>query len=200
MIPQLAWGSRAVGVAVLFYVPGYVTADGIGIGVKTNYPAEGSAALTVNPTKAARFPLYLRVPEWTARFAATAGGQTYQGVAGQFLAIEKEWKPGDQVTVEMDMTVRVLPGGPSYPHGVAVARGPQVLALEQAVNPGILDSQAAGPHAAEVKLIDASTKLPRTWRGNQAYSMEGVVTGKPQELTLVPFTDARTYRVWLMKP
>jgi hypothetical protein len=30
--------------------------------------------------------------------------------------------------------------------------------------------------------------------------MEGVVTGKPQELTLVPFTDARTYRVWLMKP
>lgn len=200
MIPQLAWGSRSGGVAVLFYVPGHVSVDGIGIDVKTNYPAEGSAALTVNPAKAARFPLYLRVPEWTARFAATAGGQTYKGVAGQFLAIERDWKPGDQVTVDMDMTVRVLPGGPSYPYNVAIARGPQLLALEQAVNPGILDLQAAGPRGAEVKLIDASTKLPRTWRGTQAYSMGGVVTGKPQELTLVPFTDARTYRMWLLKP
>lgn len=200
MIPQLAWGSRSGGVAVLFYVPGHVSVDGIGIDVKTNYPAEGSAVLTVNPAKTARFPLYLRVPEWTARFAATAGGQTYKGVAGQFLAIERDWKPGDRVTVDMDMTVRILPGGPSYPYNVAIARGPQVLALEQAANPGVLDLQAAGPRGAAVKLIDASTKLPRDWRGNQAYSLAGVVAGKPQELTLVPFTDAVTYRVWLLKP
>jgi DUF1680 family protein len=200
MIPQLAWGSRGGGVAVLFYVPGHMSVDGIGIDVKTLYPVEGSAVLTVNPAKAARFPLYLRVPAWTARFTATAGGQTYKGVAGQFLAIERDWKPGDQVTVDMDMTVRVLPGGASYPYSVAIARGPQVLALEQAVNPSVLDLQAAGPRSAEVKLADAGIRLPRDWRGNQAYLMEGVVAGKPQQLTLVPFTDARTYRVWLLKP
>ena len=140
------------------------------------------------------------MPEWTARFAATAGGQTYQGVAGQFLAIERDWKPGDQVTVDMDMTVRVLPGGPSYPYNVAIARGPQLLALEQAVNPSVLDLQAAGPRGAAVKLAAAGIRLPRDWRGTQAYVMEGVVAGKPQELTLVPFTAARTYRVWLLKP
>ena len=200
MIPQLAWGSRGGGAAVLFYVPGHVTVDGIGIEAKTDYPAEGSMELTVNPATAARFPLYLRVPEWTARFTATAGGQTYKGVAGQFLAIEREWKPGDRVAIDMDMTVRVLPGGPSYPYNVAIARGPQVLALEQAVNPGVLDLQAAGPRAAEVKLTGASSKLPRNWRGSQVYSMEGVVAGKLHDLTLVPFTDARTYRVWLLKP
>jgi DUF1680 family protein len=174
--------------------------DGIGIDLKTLYPVEGSAVLTVNPAQAARFPLYLRVPAWTARFTATAGGKTYQGVAGQFLTIERDWKPGDTVTVDIDMTVRVLPGGPSYPYNVAIARGPQVLALEQAVNPGVLDLQAAGPRAAEVKLSEAMIRVPRTWRGNQAYVMEGVVAGKPRELTLVPFTDARTYRVWLLKP
>jgi DUF1680 family protein len=156
--------------------------------------------LTLNPAKAARFPLYLRVPEWTARFAATAGGQTYQGMAGQFLSIERDWKPGDQVKADMDMTVRVLPGGPSYPYSVAIARGPQLLALEQAVNPGVLDLQAAGPRGAAVKLTDAAARLPRTWSGNQAYGMEAVVAGKPWELMLVPFTDARTYRVWLLKP
>lgn len=200
MIPQLAWGSRAGGVAVLFYVPGRVSVDDITIEVKTLYPAEGSAVLTVNPAKAARFPLFLRVPAWTARFAATAGGQTYQGAPGQFLTIEREWKPGDRVTVDMDMTVRVLQGGPSYPYNVAIVRGPQVLTLEQAVNPSVLDLQAAAPRAAEVKLTDAGAKLPRNWSGHQAYAMEGVVAGKPQPLTLVPFTDARTYRVWLLKP
>jgi DUF1680 family protein len=200
MIPQLAWGSRSGGVAVLFYVPGHVSVDGIGIDVETLYPAQGSATLTVNPARPARFPLYLRVPAWTASFAAAAGGQTYRGVAGQFLTIDREWKPGDRVTVDMDMTVRVLPGGPSYPYNVAVARGPQLLALEQAANPGVLDLQAAGPRGAAVKLSDASARLPRNWRGNQAYGLEGVVAGKPQDLTLVPFTDARTYRVWLLKP
>ena len=79
-------------------------------------------------------------------------------------------------------------------------RGPQVLALEQAVNPAVLDLQAAGPRGAEVKLTDATAKLPRNWSGKQAYGMEGVVAGTPQELTLVPFTDARTYRVWLLRP
>jgi hypothetical protein len=98
------------------------------------------------------------------------------------------------------MTVRVLAGGPSYPHGVAILRGPQVLALEQALNPGVLDLQAAGPSGTAVKLADARAKLPRNWRGTQAYSIDGVVAGKPRELTLAPFTDARTYRVWLLKP
>lgn len=204
MIPQLAWGSRAAGAAVLFYVPGRVnvsTASGaVAIDVKTNYPAEGSAALTVSPEKAARFPLYLRVPEWTARFSATAGGRAYQGTPGQFLTIDREWKPGDQVEIDMDLTARLLPGGPSYPYGAAIARGPQVLALEQAVNPGVLDLQAAGPRSAQVKLADARASLPRNWRGAQAYRIDGVVAGKPGDLTLVPFADARVYRVWLLKP
>jgi hypothetical protein len=30
--------------------------------------------------------------------------------------------------------------------------------------------------------------------------MEGVVAGKPKDLVLVPFADARTYRIWLLRP
>jgi uncharacterized protein len=170
------------------------------IEIKTNYPAEGSAVLTISPEKAARFPLYLRVPEWTARFSANASGRAYQGTPGQFLTIDREWKPGDEIQIDMDMTARILPGGPSYPYSVAIARGPQVLALEQAVNPGVLDLQAASPRTAQVNLTDARAALPRNWRGSQAYRIDGVAAGKPRELTLVPFADARTYRVWLLKP
>jgi hypothetical protein len=94
----------------------------------------------------------------------------------------------------------VVAGGASYPYSVAVARGPQFLALESALNRGLLDTQAAGPRTAQVKLTDFSGQLPRNWAGKQAYRMEGVAAGKPRDLVLVPFADARTYRVWMLKP
>jgi DUF1680 family protein len=204
MIPQLAWGARGNGAAVVLYVPGHVNmptrAGNLAIDVKTNYPADGSIILTLHPAQAARFPLYLRVPKWTTRYTASTSGQQFEGDPGEFLAIDREWKPGDQVNIEMDLTTRVLPGGPSYPYSVAIARGPQILVLEQAVNRDVVDLQAAGPRTTEVKLDDAESKLPFRWRGTQAYGFDGEVAGKSHELILVPFSDARAYRVWLLKP
>jgi hypothetical protein len=204
MIPQLAWGARGDGAAVVLYAPGHfnipMRAGNLAIDVKTNYPAGGSIILALHPAQASRFPLYLRVPKWTARYTASINGQQFVGTPGDFLALDREWKPGDQVDIEMDLTTRVLPGGPSYPYSVAIARGPQILALEQAVNPGVVDLQAAGPRTTEVKLADAESKLPLRWHGTQAYGFDGEVAGKPHELILVPFSDARTYRVWLLKP
>lgn len=204
MIPQLAWGARGNGAAVVLYVPGHVNiptrAGNLAIDAKTNFPADGSVIFTLHPAQAARFPLYLRVPKWTARYTATIGGQQFEGDPGNFLAIDREWKPGDQVNIEMDLTTRVLLGGQSYPYSVAIARGPQVLALENAVNPDVLDLQAAGPRTMEVKLADAESKLPLHWRGTQAYGFDGEVAGKPRALILVPFSDAQTYRIWLLKP
>ena len=204
MIPQLAWGRRGEGAAVLFYVPGRVSVDtaagAVAIESRTNYPVDGAVELTVDPSKAVRFPLYLRVPAWTAHFEAIAGGRTYQGEPGAWLTIDRQWAPGDSVKIEIDLTTRVVAGGPSYPYNVAVARGPQFLALESTLNRGVVDLQAAGPRTAQLKLTDVAGELPATWAGKQAYRMEGLVAGKPKELVLVPFADARTYRVWLLRP
>jgi len=174
MIPQLAWGSRAGGVAVLFYVPGRVTVDGITIDVKTPYPAEGSAVLTVNPAKAARFPLFLRVPAWTARFAATAGGQTYQGAPGQFLAIEREWKPGDRVELTLDMPIhRVLANDAVEDDRgrVALERGPIVFCAEGIDN---------GGHALALYLPD-DAPLSTEFRGDLFRGVQ-VITGTARAL------------------
>jgi DUF1680 family protein len=204
MIPQLAWGRRGEGAAILFYVPGRVSVDtaagAVAIESRTNYPVDGAVELTVDPSKAVRFPLYLRVPAWTAHFEAIAGGRTYQGEPGAWLTIDRQWAPGDSVKIEIDLTTRVVAGGPSYPYNVAVARGPQFLALESTLNRGVVDLQAAGPRTAQLKLTDVAGELPATWAGKQAYRMEGLVAGKPKELVLVPFADARTYRVWLLRP
>ena len=202
MIPQLAWGQRENGVAIVLYAPGHVSVDTrngtIGIESRTNYPADGTVVLTVHPSKPARFPLSLRVPAWTAKYSATVGGQQYKGIPGQFLTIDREWKAGDEVHIDVDLTPRVVAGGSSYPWGVAIERGPQLLALEQSVNPAVKDLQASGPRTAEVKLADADPKQLK-WRGSQAYKLDGVEAGKPRELVLVPFADAITYRVWMLK-
>jgi len=204
MIPQLVWGRLGQGVAVLFYVPGRAAVDtgagAVAIESRTNYPLDGAVELTVHPAKTARFALYLRVPAWTAHYEAIAGGRTYRGEPGGFLTIDREWAPGDTVKIAMDLTTRLVPGGPSYPYSAAVARGPQLLALESTLNRGLVDMQAAGPRSAQVTLSDASDQLPLTWAGKQAYRMEGLVAGKPRDLLLVPFADVRSYRVWLLQP
>src|SRR5579884_2472157 len=200
MIPQLAWGDRGNAAAVLFYAPGEVKLPQATITSETNYPLDGHVTLRVDPSEAATFPLLLRVPASTSRYVATVDGHAMRGTPGQFLSIERTWKAGDRVDIDMDLTVREVPGGPSYPWSVAIVRGPQVLALEQDVNQDIEDMQLAGPRSSKITLTDASAKLPIEWQGTPAWSMAGQVAGKARELVLIPFADARAYRVWLMKP
>jgi hypothetical protein len=202
MIPQFAWGTRDGAAAVLFYVPGDTTIRTNGgevtIHSETNYPADGVVTLTVNTASTVRFPLVLRVPAWTSYYAATVEGAEYEGIPGQYLTIEREWKPGDQVRVRMDMTVRSVPGGPSYANAVAIFRGPQLLALEQEMNKDFSYTQALGPR--DVRVMLKPVKIPFQWQGTQAYAMQGKAGGQPRELILVPFADAQVYRVWLTKP
>ena len=199
MLPQTIWGSLANGVAVLQYVPGQVKLGGLTWKSETRFPLDGKVSLSVLEGSG-RMPVSLRVPAWTASYRAKVGADAFQGKPGELVTIDRGWKPGDRIDIDMDMTVRVLSGGPSYPFSVAVQRGPQVLALEQSVNSGVADLQIAGPRSNAVTLSEAGSRLPATWPGKQAYAMEGVVAGKPRELILVPFADARSYRVWIAKP
>jgi DUF1680 family protein len=218
MIPQLAWGTLQGGPAVLFYTPGEVTlpvqaADGaveVGIKSETRFPLDGDVALSIEPSRPARFPVFLRVPSWCSRYTASVGGTVVSGQPGQFLRLERTWQRGERVEVRMDMTVQVLPGGRSYPGYVTIQRGPQVLALDRSLNPAVPFLHRAAPAAlSALQLLDASRKLPAGWRGAQAYSIAGLVVGRSangkqfvarKELTLVPFADARDYRVWLPRP
>jgi hypothetical protein len=107
------------------------------------------------------------------------------------------------VDVVLDLTVRAVSGGPSYPFGVAVFRGPQVLALEQSRNRNVPDLQAAGPRSMEIRLAAAASPDVVSTRGavtGPGYRTDGLVAGKQRELVLVPFADARAYRVWMLKP
>jgi hypothetical protein len=122
-------------------------------------------------------------------------------IRGRLPKIERTWKNGDKIEFDigMPMALQVLQGGKSYPNNVAIQRGPQVLAVDGAINPG-MDLEKAEPKAIDpdrTELADAADKLPKGWRGAQAYTVEG----KHGPFVVVPFADAGqtggTYSVWL---
>ncbi len=199
-IPEMAWGAREGGVTVQLYTPGEATIPlrsdfQVTLLSATRFPRDGKVSITMRPPKPARFPVFLRVPEWCTYFTAKVKDAETSGEPGRLLKLDRMWRYGDVIEIQMDMPVRVLPGGASYPDHVALARGPQVLALEATVNPqaGYLHrASLKNVNAAQIQLQDAAAALPKTWSGSQAYSVDG--------LNLVPFADALNYRVWVLKP
>jgi len=183
MIPTLAWGSLEKGPAVLLYSAGSFETPFAKVAVSTSYPEQGAVKLTIANATKTRFALQLRVPKWTTSYTASVGKQKFTGKPGSMLVIDRKWKSGDVVDIQMDMTVQVLPGGKSYPDAVAIQRGPQVLAAEESMNP-----QGVAWRLAELKPAPA----PAGWSGKQVYSAGA--------LTLVPFSDAMVMKVWVPKP
>ncbi len=184
LIPAIVWGSLEQGPAVLFYTAGWVETPFARIVSQTEFPNEGSVRLTIQHPGHKHFTLALRVPKWTRSFTASVGKQRLAGAPGTFLTIDRDWKSGDTVAIEMDMTVRVLPGSKSYPDAIAIQRGPQILAAENSLNP----QAAALPDPPALKPV----RPPAGWSGSQVYAAGPI--------TLVPFADARDMRVWLQIP
>jgi DUF1680 family protein len=126
---------------------------------KTAYPNDGEISVVINPTKPTKFSLRLRIPTWTEdrfvpgqlyRYAdsITIIPPIYLAVNGRrvdvstekgFVAIEREWQPGDRVTLKLPMPVRVNECHPSVKANVyrlAFTRGPLVLCAEGLDNGG----------------------------------------------------------------
>lgn len=208
LIPAAIWGRYGNGISVVLYTAGRATFQlrrrgTVQLYSEAAFPETGEFLLHVEPAHNLRFPLRLRVPAWTNQFVVDIGGSHLLGKPGDFLTLNREWKPGDTVKISIDMTPQFIAGTGEYADEIAVERGPQVLALAHAFNPQLKDlAEAAlvGSDASRPKLMPAANKLPANWSGDQVYTVAGEYQGKPHELQLVPFADAKTYRVWLKKP
>ena len=201
---------RDGGLAVLLYSAGELrdqvtAADGsnvnVGIEMQTDFPKSGTATLTLRPERPAEIRLLLRVPDWCTMYAASVSGTTHKGTPGQFLEISRTWQDGDTVAIEMDVPVRLVPGGDSYPGYFAVKRGPQVLALDSRLNEGEIDT-ATIDSSADITLEDRHRGLPEGWVGDQAYAASTISVGGKEPAILVPYADAgqfggHEYRVWV---
>lgn len=97
----------------------------------TDYPNSGNVVIDLKPSRPARFPLHLRIPRWCDEAKITINDEAIEMTTpgGDFFTITREWKDGDQVTLHMPMTFRLVKGRQSQVGRVAVMRGPMLFCL-----------------------------------------------------------------------
>ncbi len=159
----------------------------------SSFPDNGKITYTISPAQNASFPLAIRVPQWSTRFTAKVDGKEYSGTADQFITIDREWKKGDQVEVNFDIPVKIIPGGKSYPNRVAIQRGPQVLSVDSSLN------ESLSPFVSVVNISNLSNLnlqtndswIPSNRIGKQVYAINIPISGGgSKRMLLVPFADA----------
>ncbi|MGA2657392.1 MAG: beta-L-arabinofuranosidase domain-containing protein [Verrucomicrobiota bacterium] len=135
-LPAMVFYRRAGGVAVDLYTPSQAklsVAEDVPLSIRqeTDYPNSGHVRLLLNPGRPARFPLQLRIPTWARGATVSVNGERAIGPvqAGTFFEAVRKWKPGDEVTLELPMSWRLVKGRQRQAGRVAVMRGPQVFCL-----------------------------------------------------------------------
>jgi DUF1680 family protein len=123
------------GVAATLYAAGKAAVkagDGATVTITetTDYPFDDSVSFTMELEKAAKFPLYLRIPAWTATPALTLNGKPLEVPASAkgWLALDGVWQNGDQLRLQLPMRLQGLSWGDSK--AVTVIMGPLAYSLK----------------------------------------------------------------------
>lgn len=134
-IEHLILGTSDSGLAACIYGP--CTAEAmVGNGIRTQiteqtrYPFSETIDLEINPEKAVRFPLYLRIPSWAEGANVRVNGKKIDLnlTPGKYLKIDRKWKRGDKVTLVFPMTIREQTWQANH-NSMSVNYGPLTLSL-----------------------------------------------------------------------
>ncbi|MBS1725073.1 MAG: glycoside hydrolase family 127 protein [Armatimonadetes bacterium] len=125
------------GLAAALYSASSVTAkagDGRSVTIKedSHYPFEQSIRFSIDTGKKSnRFPLYLRLPAWTKNATLTVNGKAMSlaGKESGFMRIERAWKTGDKVALELPMKLSVQQWQANH-DSVSVDYGPLTFSLK----------------------------------------------------------------------
>ena len=168
----------------------------------TEYPWNGRVNVAVEPSAPARFALKLRIPGWCRQASISVNGEVVPFVAERgYARIEREWRAGDVVTLDLAMPVERVHADPRVRADVgrvALQRGPIIYCLEAVDNGAGLNALAL-PRDAKLSVevmsdllggvaVIAGQALKTEWSGD-------VYSASPGEQVAVPFT-AVPYCVW----
>jgi len=102
---------------------------------ETTYPRDGRVRLVLGLDTPATFTLSLRIPAWSGNTVVQVNGEPVEGVVpGAYLKIEREWRDGDRIEVELDMALRTWVGDEERADRVSLYYGPLLLAFDQKRN------------------------------------------------------------------
>lgn len=98
----------------------------------TNYPWDGKITLTVKKAKNLS-TVVLHIPNWCDQYTVLVNGDAYPVNDASSVAINRKWKKGDVITLNLNMRPRLVEANPLVEEAknqVAVMRGPIVYCLE----------------------------------------------------------------------
>ena len=113
------------------FIPSVVTwrEKGMTLRQTTAFPEAPRTRLTITTDRPVRATLRVRRPGWCGGMTLRVNGRRWNGEvsANGYAAVDREWRSGDRIDVELPMTLRAepLPGASEY---VAFVYGPIVLA------------------------------------------------------------------------
>ena len=125
--------SDPFGLYVNLYAPAHVSWLQHGtpcrLSMTTDYPYDGIVSMVLAIPTSLRFILRLRIPAWAPAAQVHINGRRDPAVCipGTFVPIEREWRPGDRVDLEISMPLRLLRVDAQHPHTAALIAGPLVL-------------------------------------------------------------------------
>ena len=211
MIPRFAYMARGKdSIDINFYAPSQMQAslgkNRVNISTATQYPVDGKIEISVDANSPTAFLLSLRIPAWSLVSKVSVNGENVGNVRpGTYCRLQRVWKKGDKVTLELDMRTRLI----EQNHMQALQRGPVVLARDTRFNDGFVDETCVIQH--KDGYVDARpVAAPKgIW---MAFSIPAVMGtdlesfSKPVSINVCDFASAgnewdrsQRYRVWLQK-
>jgi hypothetical protein len=200
LLPQVAVMTGAQGPAVNLYSEGswnvkLPSGRRCSIAVKTDYPVSGRVDLTLELEQAESFPLRLRVPAWSGQTTiAVHGSKPREAQPGAYATVERRWKPGERVRVELDLRGRVVRAQDGARHYAALARGPVVLARDLRLGRSDIDGAVAEIAGGSVSLKPGASPA----------GIAMAFTAGPAEVPLCDYASAGNtwdgrsrFRVWM---
>lgn len=112
MVPKLQLMTTREGFALNLFNGGAITSKTpadkeITFKLDTDYPKNGNVRVTLSLAREEAFTLLVRNPDWSQKTAVRVNGQAVEATEG-YIRLERNWKDGDTVELELDMTVRVI--------------------------------------------------------------------------------------------
>lgn len=179
---------------------------------ETRYPWDGHMTLTVDKNAAGTFAMKIRIPGWVRNQVVPSDLYTYSDgkrpgysvkVNGEavtsaleqgYFTIERKWKKGDRVELQLDMEVRTVKanGKVEADRGrMAVERGPIVYCAEWPDNSFNVLSLLMNQHP-QFEVVERPDLLYglnqiKTPVQTLEYDEQGRLVVKDQELTLIPY-------------
>lgn len=215
LTPRWAVMGSQSGIAVNLYAPGsarHKLSNGTEVKLtqQTDYPVSDEITIIVSPASKTKFVLSLRIPAWSKQTSLMVNGKPIPVKAGNYAAIEREWLPGDQVTLKLDLRGRVVPA-PSGAPELAVMRGPILLALDdRLVKPLDIAVRLVADKDGFVNLKPAAFRPAGVWQAFEVpFSVRPTHYFNHYQTNLVMcdfasagngWSSANLFRTWLPQP